>query len=265
VQVSTELVIAIASGVLSLFAGALSARAVRRTRAFEFELERRQRHETHVELAARVLSQYRDPLLDAAQTLQSRIYNIIAQDYLARYLHCGDPEEERYARDYTLYAIAEYLCWVEILRRELRFLDVGDVAGNRQLLAHLTTTQVTFQNNRVTSPFCVFRGRQRAIAEIMMTPTGAAEGPRNECVGYATFCQRLDIDPSFAMWFATLRADVDVVARSTAAENVRLVRLQHDLIDLIDFLDPGSMRIAAAFRARLPHPQPADVPTQRSG
>jgi len=76
------------------------------------------RIETEAEAAERILEQYRDPLLDAAQNLQARMYNVIEQDYFGRYLHCGDPDEERYARDYTVFVLAEYLCWAEIVRRE---------------------------------------------------------------------------------------------------------------------------------------------------
>ena len=46
-----------------------------------------------------------------------------------------------------MFAFAEYMCWVEILRRELRFLDVGDLDNNRKLLARLNQTQVTLQSD----------------------------------------------------------------------------------------------------------------------
>jgi hypothetical protein len=222
------------------------------------ELERQRRRETQAETAERILHQYRDPLLDAANTLQGRIYNVVEQNYFGRYLHCGDPDEERYARNYTLFAVGEYLCWVEIVRRELRFLDLGDVEHNRKLLGHLTQTQYTFQTERIQSPFKIFRGRQRAIAEVMMVPTNAAEGPRTECMGYAAFDRRLDSDPEFAAWFARLSHDIDVVARSSEAENARLIQLQRDLIDIIDFLDPAAIRVPPNLRARLTEPTPQD-------
>ena len=251
---SPEVIITLISAALALIgaiaAGVTAGRSARQTH----ELERLRRQETQAESAERILHQYRDPLLDAAHTLQGRIYNIVRQDYLKRYLHCGDPDEERYARDYTLFAIGEYLCWVEIVRRELRFLDIGDVERNRKLLGHLTQMQHTFQSRRVQSPLMIFRGRQRAIAEVMMVPTNAAEGPRTECMGYAAFSRRLESDAEFASWFAQLSADVDVVARSTDTENIRLFWMQRELIDLIDFLDPDSIRIPSDFRARLPEP-----------
>jgi hypothetical protein len=249
--VDTEAIIGLGSAGLALAGAVASGLFSGRTNRQAHDLERQRRIETEVEAAERILEQYRDPLLDAAQNLQSRLYNIVDQDYFARYLNCGDPAEEKYAREYTLFAIAEYLCWAEIVRRELRFLDLGDVPRNRQLLAHLSQIQLTIQTDRVASPFKVFRGRQRAIAELTMVPTGAGEGPRTECIGYAAFSRRLHSDEEFAEWFGQLYSDVDVVAQSDRAGNVRLVRLQRDLIDMIDFLDPTAVRIIASHRKRM--------------
>lgn len=257
-MLDTDAIVGLASAVLALLGALASGLLALRANRQAHELERQRRLDAQIETAEHVLRQYRDPLLDAAQTLQSRIYNIVGQAYLTRYLDCGDPEEERYARDYTVYALAEYLCWAEIVRRELRFLDVGDVERNRKLLAHLTQIQATLASDSLDKPFEVFRGRQRAIAELMMVPTNASEGPRNECMGYATFCHRLDSDPEFAAWFNRLRyQDIDAVADSRPEELRRLRQVQWDLIDLIDFLDEKAVRIPPMFRARLPVPAPA--------
>ena len=249
-SVDPELIVAAASAVISLGAAGFSARANARAKEQDFELRRRAKAEDAAVVAQRILHQYRDPLLDAAQTLQSRSYNIVANAYLGSYLHCGNPEEERYARDYTVFAVAEYLTWVEIVRRELRFHDVGEEGGNRRLMALLMQTQLTIQSDKLQGPFRIFRGHQRAIAELMMVPTGAPEGPRNECLGYASFCDKLDEDPDFATWFERMRREVDVLARRDY--DGRLVRLQNDLVDLIDHLDPKYVRIPENFRSRLP-------------
>jgi hypothetical protein len=262
-SLSPEMIVAGVSAVLSVFSGALSARTSRRARQFEYEIERRRKQEDAAETAERILRLYRDPLLDAAHTLQGRFYNIMAQNYLGRFLHHPDPDERRYARDYTVYAIAEYLCWVEILRRELRFLDLGDVKRNRDLNERLTSIQYAFQRHDIPPQFMVFRGRQRAIAELMMVPSTGSEGPRTECLGYATFSRRLEAEPEFAAWFTRLQGDVETVAESTAESNVRLTYVQRELIDLIDFLDPDRVRLPAAFRARLPEPRtPAEEPVR---
>ena len=232
--------------------GVFSARANKQAH----ELEKQARIETEVAEAERILEQYRDPLLDAAQTLQSRLYNIVEQDYFGRYLRCGDADEERYARDYTLYAFAEYLCWAEIVRRELRFLGLGDESRARTLLGHLAQLQLTIQTDQVPGPFKIFRGRQRAIAELTMVPTGTSVGPRTECMGYATFSQRLHAGDDFGSWFARLIDDMprvaDAVARGDGAALARLIRMQRDLIGMINFLDPAKVRIPERHRQQLP-------------
>ena len=249
-----EGIIGLASAGLALLSAVVAGVMASRSTRQAHELERERRRETQTEAAERILNQYRDPLLDAAHTLQGRLYNIVRQNYFGRFLHCGDPDEERYARNYTLFAIGEYLCWVEIVRRELRFLDLGDIQRSRRLLGLLTHLQHTFQTDSLPRPFRLFRGPQRAIAEVMMVPTNAAEGPRTECMGYAAFDRRLDSDPELARWFARLTEDIEVIARSGDAENERLVHLQRNLIDLIDFLDADSVRIPPNLRARLPEP-----------
>jgi hypothetical protein len=253
---SPDTLVTVVSAALSLVGAIVAGFMATRSARQAHDLDRRKRLEEQQELAERILQQYRDPLLDAANTLQGRLYNIVAQHYLARYLHCGDPVEERYARDYTVYAMAEYLCWVEILRRELRFLDLGNVDRNRTLLYKMTQIQNTFQRDKIPPLFRVFRGRQRAIAEVMMTPTGAPEGPRNECLGYAAFSHKLEHEPEFAAWFTPLQDDVYALEQATTAEQLRLVHLQRDLIDLIDFLDPDAVRLPPQFRNRLPEPEP---------
>lgn len=260
-MLDTETIVGLGSAALAVLSAVLSGLMANRSARLAHELERQKKAEDAAEEAERILQQYRDPLLDAAHTLQGRLYNIIAQGFLDKAYGDHVPEHERrYAREYTVFAIAEYLCWVEILRRELRFRDLGDVSRNRTLLEHLTHIQYAFQRDDIPAQFRVFRGRQRAIAEVMMTPTNAPEGPRSECIGYATFTRRLEQDPEFASWFQQLCDDVAIVAAASPYENRRLVFIQQHLIDLIDFLDPEKVRIPPQFRAKLPDPVP--VPTQ---
>jgi len=250
-----EVIVGLGSAGLALLAAIISGLMANRSLRLVHKLGRQQKHEDAAEEAERILHMYRDPLLDAAHTLQGRLYNIVAQGFLDKaFAEDADEQERRYARDYTVFAISEYLCWVEILRRELRFRDLGVVARNRELLELLTSIQYAFQRDDIPAQFRVFRGRQRAIAELMMVPTNAPEGPRSESAGYAAFCRRLETDPEFLSWFAGLRDDVMLVARSRTHENIRLVLLQRLLIDLIDFLDPKAVRIPPTFRRRLAEP-----------
>jgi hypothetical protein len=247
-------VIGIATAALSLagavVAGLMTTWSAKRTRQYESLIEDQQRAQSKAEQAEAILSRYRDPMLQAAQTLQSRLYNIVDQAFLV-YLHCGDLDLERYARDYTVYGLAEYLCWVEVIRRDLRFLDLGSEKRNRDFVGRLEVTQNAISAGKLSKPFRLFRGEQRAIGELLMVPTGDSGSPRYESLGYVQFCEKLDDDPAFAKWFGRLRNDIDLVAATKRAEQSRLIALQNSLIDLIEFLDPQQMRLPARDRARL--------------
>lgn len=107
------------------------------------------------------------PLLRSAYDLQSRIYNVCLRD---GFTGSRDPE---YFRLNTLSLFGEFLAWLEIIRREIQFLDVGAV--------------------------------QRAIGELMLVRTDgqAAAGPRYECMGYAAFVAAHE-DLAFAKWFTRI-------------------------------------------------------------
>jgi len=262
---STQVVVAVVSAVVAVVgavaAGLMTTWSARHTRRYESLLEAQQKALSKAEQAEAVLGRYREPLLAAAHNLQSRLYNIVDQSYLD-YLRCGDPDQERYARDYTVYVLAEYLCWAEIIRRDLRFLDLGNEERNRDLVRLLEATQRAISSEKSPRPLRLFRGEQRAIGELMMAPTGDAGSTQYESLGYVQFCARLDDDPTFAKWFHRLRTDVGHVATAGRAKQSRLISLQNRLIDLIQFLDPQKQRLPAKYRDQLsPARKPALVAT----
>jgi hypothetical protein len=224
---------------------------------------RRSHEQTKAEQAAQLLSRYREPLLLAANSLQSRIFNVIRDDYLPVYLRSGDREQVDYARRFTVYALAEYLCWVEIIRRELRFLDLGAEAENREFTRLLlAVTNILSNKNGPETHFRLFRGQQRALGELMMVRiTGTSE---HECLTYPEFSRRLDDDLFFFGWFERLLNDVDVIADASIDRNERLVRTQWALIDLIDFLDPAKIRLGADHREKYEWTAPLPAPSTSS-
>jgi hypothetical protein len=70
--------------------------------------------------------------------------------------------------------------------------------------------------------------------------------------GYASFCVRYKRDPTFASWFAQLECDARALATIKETARARLVALQHDLIDLIDFLDNPPLRVPSELRSKIP-------------
>jgi hypothetical protein len=235
------IVVAVVAGAVSLLSAVYTTRLASR-------LEAEQHARTKAEQLDELMDRYRDPLLQASFDLQSRIYNIAEQEFLARYYTNGTEATREYARENTLYVLAEYLGWVEILRREVRFLELGDEVANRDWAKRLAAVRSTLQTDRLSPCFRLFNGQQRAIGEIMVAPNG----DRLETVGYAKFlsCQQ---DPEFDRWFGHLREDFDTLARDpSGGDDERLRALQGALIDLIDLLDPDLVRIQESERRRLP-------------
>ncbi len=234
-------IVAIASALLSILAAVISGVMANRSRKLEHALELQRRKESKAEQTEELISKYREPLLLAAHSLQQRMHNGIGGGYLEEFLHCGDPEEERYARRFTIYTLAEYLCWVEIIRRDLQFLDLGDEGKTRSLNAHLTDISSILGSQRYgRSHFRIFRGRQRAIGQLMMD---IGHNGSTEALTYPEFDVRIEEDSEFRRWFTVLLKDVDAFLTHDWNGNRRQIELQWALIDLIDFLDPGKVRI----------------------
>ncbi|MEV6707395.1 hypothetical protein [Micromonospora wenchangensis] len=235
-----EVLIAVLSAAVALASSMVTARTVYRTPALVHKLQQEANELAKGELADELFRRYQDPLRWAAESLQSRLYNILRCGLLPRYLHCGDREDERYVVDSTVYVLAEYLGWVELLRREHRFLDSAVNTPTRDLLGIVQRIHETLASDTLRGPFRLFRGQQRAIGELMLTWTASPAGRIRDVRGYAEFCRLLDEpDSSFRPWFDRLRAEVPDMQHIENHHNQRLSRLHDDLIDLLGLLYQG--------------------------
>lgn len=201
---------------------------------------RRQGRESDV-----VLRRYRDPLTAAAHELQSRLYNIVRKDFLCTYLTNGGKREKEYATQHTAYCFAQYLCWREILRQSIQFLDLGEIGRTRDLAHDLAAVEKAMASDEFDSLFCLFRGEQRAVGEVLTTDAG--DGPR--CIGYAAF-----VNPggeAITRWTDPIARDVLRLADRSTQETDRVVALQHALVDVIVRLDPIGQRVPAHLREKL--------------
>lgn len=205
-----------------------------------------------LEQATVIISKYREPLLRAAQDLQSRLFSIVERGFLQIYFRKSE-KDRTYALSNTLFVVAEYLSWTEIVRREARFLDLGTVEATRRLDELLIMIGLAFSRDDIDLTFRLFRGEQRAIGEIMIVGLGSPHGGNLETIGYAEFVQRLE-QPTFSRWFTGLQQDIEVLCDDpSGGHEVRLIKLQHTLIDLIDFLDPHCTRIPGEYRQKIAH------------
>lgn len=238
---------------LSAFAAALSVVSVLISALITYRLARQSRLERAEDLATR----FREPLLQAAYNLQSRIYNIVKQDFLGRFY--ADPkasEQERtYAVNNTCFLFGQYFCWVEIIRRESQYIDPRSRENNRVIVDKLEHVRDRMAESvqHTDRAMRLFRGEQRALGELMLVPVTAPTGdvPRWECMGYAAFSAAMR-GPEFQEWFAAVATGIkDLAEIEDGSFPLRLTELQHALIELVDVLDKDRERVPARFRERM--------------
>jgi hypothetical protein len=244
--VSTELAVALISAVVSGTCASVALFGQFRLARLQAEVADRRERMLRDEEAQRFMARYRDPLSRAAFDLQSRIYNLMCLDILDRFHVHGTPRERSYVVQSTLFVFAEYLGWTEIIRREIQFLDLGDVDDGRRLTELQLQVSESLLRSDLPSPFRLFRGEQRAIGELMIV---AESGPLR-CLGPAAFAEQSE--PEFWRWFETLDADINRMAGCRDRYTPRLIAVQHALVDLIQFLDVDGNRFPKAATAKIP-------------
>lgn len=217
------------------------------------DVARQQEAQSREQMAMAHLRTYQDSLLLAAQDLQSKLFNILRLHLFRNFYFDGSFSEKEYAVENTLYVIAEYLCWVEIIRREHQFLTNVQEQQSRKMMDYAGVITQLFLTSGLPSTFRVFRGEQRAIGEIMLTAADSSLA-QYEPIGYAAFLN-MRKDEDFSRWFRQLRMDIDDLANGGGSTE-RLVRVQNALIDLIDSLDPGYVKVPQDIRAKV---QPSEV------
>ncbi|MFI9601487.1 hypothetical protein ACIHCX_16745 [Streptomyces sp. NPDC052043] len=245
---NTELVVASVSGAVALSSVLLSSRFSRKQTLLAAQLERQGAEQLKLAEHQDLMSQRRDPLLWAAYDFQSRLINIVDREFLNVYYVHGHDRDRAYALRSTLHVTADYLGQVELLRRKIQFLDLGNRESSRTVVRHLTAISNVLNSDDYDDPhFRVFRSNQRALGELMISDGN------DRCLGYAEFCRRLDTDADFASWFEPLSDGIRELA-SWTRPHPRLVQLQVSLMDLIDFLDPDADRFPDHRRSRLSLP-----------
>lgn len=200
------------------------------------ELQQKKEGRQKVEKAEEILAKYREPLVQAAFELQSRLYNIIRGGLLQNFHLKGNELERAYTIENTLFVFAQYLAWTEVIRREIQFLNLGEIDSTRRLSRLLDRIRSIMLSSRLGKVCRIFRGEQRAIGELMIL----TKDNENFCMGYAAFVARKDTE--FRHWFGPLHESIDELARNSSSDQGRLQLLQHALVDLIDYLDPNYMR-----------------------
>lgn len=244
----THLVVAIIAAIVALSSAAVTIWGQLKSTRLSAELEALRAAEQRRAEAEKTISRYREPLARAAYDLQSRLFNIIKKD-LTDFLKNGTEREQAYIIDNTVFLIAQYFAWTEIIRQEIQFINLGEDEQTRRL-AHLQDTIYSIWQTDAHDfdpLFRVFAGEQRAIGEELIR-----EGSRGvECIGYGAFLN--DIALSRRPLLEALRSDVRQLENPAMlrASMPRLAAMQNALIDLLAFLDPGYIRFSADRRKKV--------------
>ncbi len=196
----------------------LEAEVHRRTALFERDLQ-----------AEAVLTRYRQPLAAAAFDLQSRLYNILRMDFFGKFGEGHERAEE--AQRTTLFRLAQYFGWTEILRRDIQFLSFPEDEDTRRVAELQSRIAKGFLTDSYGPALMIWSDEQRALGERMIVE----EHDKVLCMGYAAF--RDTCDETFAPWRERLGNEL-----SEESAKVRLCNVQHLLCELVETLDANRIR-----------------------
>lgn len=191
----------------------------------KFEIAERQRRAVKFDDITELMQQYKKPLLQSAWDLQSRLTNQVKLGFCYSFQQRTE-REKQYGKYNTMYVVAEFLAWLEIIRREIVFiaaLKVGAEAQGRETessdLSRLfedikfqftgetpwqghSKTPVTSSNEKWDSHghiLQLYAGELRAIGEVMLVTTGTSTDTSEDSgsngslypIGYAEFVRRM--------------------------------------------------------------------------
>jgi hypothetical protein len=178
--------------------------------------------------AEETLARYREPLAAAAFDLQSRLYNILRLGFFAKW---GDGDRADDAVLTTLFRLAQYFGWSEILRRDIQFLAFPEDEATRRVAELQSQITTCFLSHSYGTAMMVWSDEQRAIGERMIVE----EHNKVLCMGYASFRGRCD--EVFDAWAGRVRGDLE-----DATAQTRLRDVQHRLCELVETLDQRRVR-----------------------
>ena len=213
----------------------------RRIEALRLEHENRK----NADAKRREVSKYSEPLARAAYDLQSRMFNILKQNFVKAYLINGNDREKTYVVENTTFLVSQFLCWTEQIRRDIQFIDLDESAKSLELFRLQDSIYYLWGTDLHSPLFRLFAGEQRAIGEALIQ-TGPAG---SECIGYGKFLQSFPAGSNALI--DQVRSDVRALATDLRGARDRLTRLQHALVDLLGLLDPHQIRFSSDRRTKI--------------
>lgn len=188
---------------------------------------------------------YLEPLIRSAADLQSRIYNILERGFIERYYYNGSDRNKNYVINNTVFLVAQFFAWTEAARIDVQFLNLENDLKTRKLSELQSSIYSLIQTDSFGPHFMFFAGEQRAIGEQMLIK----KDDEYNCIGYGEFIKKDAFCNEFL--FDELKVEIIKMTENIQAFRIRLKKLQHALIDLLDYLDPNEIRINANERSKI--------------
>ena len=176
-----------------------------------------------------MLTRYREPLAVAAFDLQSRLYNIVEQGFLD--LYGADHSRGEISLQTTLFRIAQYFGWTEILRRDIQYLSFPEADATRRVVQLQSDVAEAFRSDKYGQAMMLWADEQRALGELMIVE----EHDKIMSMGYAAFSEQCN--GVFKPWLDRLRVELPL---PEAQERLR--DAQHLLCELVETLDADRVR-----------------------
>jgi hypothetical protein len=182
--------------------------------------------------AKKVLDNYRDPLIAASFELQARLYNILELRFVEKYIKTEEIGKRDSALESTLYVLAQFFGWREVIRREVQYLRFSRNRQTREVGQLLRDIEETFLSDSYGPQFMIWRAEQRGIGEQMVE----SRDREVKCLGYASFINQRS---TMEEWLAPLEHDLENLQDGGRK---RLTELQHMLVKLVRQLDDKQKR-----------------------
>lgn len=219
--------IALVSTVISVgLSAVLATRSEKQIAQLKATLESEREEQRRRSDAKAVLDRYRGPLLAAAFELGDRIDNIRNRGFL-HYAQPGHPRREK-ARQSTIYRLAQYLGWREILRSQLQLLRFETQEDTRRVADLLTDVTRILARDDYGPHLMLWADEQRGIGELM---TLHSAQDATVCLGFAGFLENY---AKLARWLDPM---ADGLSSDEVLQSERCRLLQWALMGLVLALD----------------------------
>lgn len=189
--------------------------------------------------ARRILGQYTAPLCLAADTLESRLNNLI------RNMDKNWWQTDQYYRLSTLFVFCQYLGWVRNIERRMGYIGFASDISTRELnnrlrmvwgaLSSITRFFYRRKDINAVANSALPQLLLRAAGDLMIPPK-TTDGEAAAPVEFAKFVIRYGNDAAFRHWIGLIEPFFH--AASQDLQWNRIILTQLGLVRLIDFLDP---------------------------